>query len=412
MGGEVAEVYDKVPATGGQRGIGRLFVGVFRFSDAAMLRKCLEEAFAGGEEGMGSFYQAVRLYSGRIPLEARRAEDWLDIGHADRYHGARLAVGARQFNHIAVDRNRGMLRKTSDDREKLIGEIRWYLKLPTDVEYVRPRIFDYSMDYEEPYVVMEYYAYHTLHELFLYGDLGRSQWREIFERVRFILGDFGRYTVRDSAIRPSLEEVYWGKTAQRMARLRENASFSSFFERDVTVNGTEYRSLGGVMDALEAAIPGMLYDAGEFPIIHGDLCFSNMMVDDSFSFVKLVDPRGRFGSYDIYGDRRYEMAKLLHSVDGRYDFIIKDLFSVECDLGSASIRYKIRERGTERGVGRVFMDVFGGEMGGDWEKVELIEGLLFLSMIPLHGESLAHQMAMLGTALEILGRVVDVRAGD
>ena len=49
------------------------------------------------------------------------------------------------------------------------------------------------------------------------------------------------------------------------------------------------------------------------------------MVDDNFSFIKVIDPRGKFGTYDIYGDFRYELAKLFHSVDGKYDFIIKDL---------------------------------------------------------------------------------------
>ncbi len=35
----------------------------------------------------------------------------------------------------------------------------------------------------------------------------------------------------------------------------------------------------------------MLYDVNEFCIIHGDLCFANMMVDSNCSFVKVIDPR-------------------------------------------------------------------------------------------------------------------------
>lgn len=33
-------------------------------------------------------------------------------------------------------------------------------------------------------------------------------------------------------------------------------------------------------------------------------------------------------------------------------------------------------------------------------------------MIPLHGESIRHQMVMLGTGLEILNRVIDIQIGE
>ena len=58
---------------------------------------------------------------------------------------------------------------------------------------------------------------------------------------------------------------------------------------------------------------------------------------------------------------------------------------------------------------KVFLDTFSAEVGGDLKKIELIEALLFLSMIPLHGESIRHQMVMLGTGLEILNRVIDIK---
>ena len=58
---------------------------------------------------------------------------------------------------------------------------------------------------------------------------------------------------------------------------------------------------------------------------------------------------------------------------------------------------------------KVFLETFSAEVGEDLKKIELIEALLFLSMIPLHGESIRHQMVMLGTGLEILNRVIDIK---
>lgn len=405
--GVITEVYDKKAVNENLRK--KLFVGVFKIMDAPAFRDCLVEALSISERKMSSFYYALQLYSKKHPLRPVHTENWFDIGHEDKYYNSKLEVKAREFNHIAIDKNRGILRKTSDDKDKFIGEIKWYLKLPGDVEYVRPRIFAYSTEYASPYVSMEYYAYHTVHELFLYGDLTLQQWEDVFRRIRFICGDFKRYTVRDENIIPALEDMYLTKTLQRFERMQNDERFKHFFEKPIMVNGRTYKSLKSVADLLRWIVPQMLYDVDSFSIIHGDLCFANIMIDGNLSFVKVIDPRGKFGQYDIYGDNRYELAKLFHSVDGKYDFIIKDLFVTEYDLEKADISYRIQDRKRDFELYEVFKSAFGAEIGSDLKKIELIEALLFLSMIPLHGESLEHQIVMLGTGLDILNRVIDIR---
>lgn len=406
-GGTIIEIYDKTQ----KKVVGEksLFVGVFKLTDAEAFRRCLATAFAEENLSMSTFYYALMLYSQKHPMEAVPTSNWFDIGHIDRYYDTQLEVKSREFNHITIDRDRGILKKTSDDKEKFIGEVLWYLKLPADIEYVRPRIFSYSIDYNAPYVSMEYYSYHTLHELFLYGDLTSGQWKDIFNRIRFVYNDFRRYTVKDSSIRASLEDMYLRKTINRLDKLRNDGHFAKFFESSICVNGVQYESLDHICNRLKEAIPQMLFDVDSFSIIHGDLCFANIMVDSNMSFVKVIDPRGKFGSFDIYGDTRYELAKLFHSIDGKYDFLIKDLFDLEFNAEVCRIDYKVKDRVRGYDLYQLFVNVFKEEIGGDLKKIELIEALLFLSMIPLHGESVRHQMVMLGTGLEILDRVVKVK---
>ena len=404
--GRITNIYDKKLIDSDTKR--KLFVGVFSIMDSRYFRRCLEDAFIKENIGMNTFYFALKLYSAKYPMKAIPTENWFDIGHQDKYYNSRLEVRAREFNHIAVDKNRGILRKSSDDKDKFVGEIKWYLKLPGDIEYVRPRIFDYSTSYDNPYVVMEYYSYHTLHELFLYGDLGRQQWIDIFNRVKFVCDDFKRYTVKDEKILPSLEEMYLTKTIQRFDKLKNDNRFHSFFEKNIIINRKEYINLNAINKLLKKIIPEYLYDVESFTIIHGDLCFSNIMVDSNLSFIKVIDPRGKFGAFDIYGDRRYEFAKLFHSVDGKYDYIIKDLFEVKYDTDSAKIIYNINERRNSFDPYKVFIETFSEEIGSNLKKIELIESLLFLSMIPLHGESFEHQLVMLATGLDILNRVVDI----
>ena len=406
--GVITKIYDKSIELRSQKNKGKLIVGVFQVSNAQYFKRCLEKAFQGYEEKISTFYYALKLYSIKYPMKPIKTETWFDIGHVDRYYNSKLEVRAREFNHISIDKERGMLRKCSDDKDKFIGEIKWYLKLPADVEYVRPRIYDYSTSYEDPYIVLEYYAYHTLHELYLYGDLSYHQWMDIFNRIKFVCRDFRRYTVRDNKIVDSLEEMYLLKTLERLDIMKKNKVFRVFFDRTVTVNEKTYLSLDEICGVLKKIIPEMLYDIDSFSIIHGDLCFANIMVDGNLSFIKVIDPRGKFGQYDIYGDPRYELAKLFHSVDGKYDFIIKDLFDITYKLEEAKINYQIRDRERNFDLYQAFLEAFHDEIGNDLKKIKLIEALLFLSMIPLHNESLAHQMVMLGTGLDILNKVTDI----
>ena len=403
--GIITDIHDKEEAYVSDKRE-KLFIGVFMFSSSKLLKSCLREAVESRKQGgINSFYRALQLYSERCPLKAVRTEKWFDIGHIDKYYNTKLEVKAREFNHISIDKDRGILKKTSDDKDKFIGEIKWYLKLPADIEYVRPRIFDYSTSYVAPYVDMEYYAYHTVHELYLYGDLKYNQWHDLFSRIKFICSDFKRYTLKDEKIRESLEDMYLRKTMQRFQKLSEDKRFSAFFEKQIQINGRKFISLTGVIELLKNLIPSMLYDVNEFCIIHGDLCFANMMVDSNCSFVKVIDPRGKFGKYDIYGDSRYELAKLFHSLDGKYDYIIKDLFTVEYDTECAVIDYTINTRVRDYDLFELFKSVFSDEIKDDFDKIVLIEALLFLSMIPLHGESFDHQIVMLATGMELLARV-------
>ena len=203
--------------------------------------------------------------------------------------------------------------------------------------------------------------------------------------------------------------MYLKKTILRLDEIRNLRPFKDFFSTNITINSLVYKSLDDIIDILKRIIPDLLYDVKSFSIIHGDLCFSNIMIDSNFQFVKVIDPRGKFGKYDIYGDPRYDLAKLFHSVDGKYDFIIKDLFTVEYDIKKCVIDYEIIERDRDFNLLDMLKNVFKEEIYRNVEKIELIEALLFLSMIPLHTESVNHQMVMLATGLDILNRVENIR---
>src|SRR6185312_6711836 len=162
---------------------------------------------------------------------------------------------------------------------------------------------------------------------------------------------------------------------------------------------SEKWTIGRVLQTLDSVVEDSgLLKIDELTPIHGDFCFSNLLYDYKVRLVKMIDPRGDFGVPGVFGDRRYDLAKLAHSYAGKYDLIIADRFSVEV---GAEGRLRI-DMQTDDYYTRV-QSIFDTILLPDMElrkQVYTLQALLFLSMLPLHVDKPRRQLAMLATGLE------------
>lgn len=381
-----------------------IFIGLFGINDPYNFNHLIN-IDTNTQKNIDPFYIALYKYNLAHDLYAIKTQTWLDTGHISNYLNAKTKVAAREFNTIKIDEKRGILKKYSINKDKLINEISWYLKLPAQLQYLSPRIYNYSLNSETPYVSMEYYGYHTLHELLIYGNVTLLKWHNIFQKLLFVLNDMENYQTHKSIedMKSSLEKIYQEKTFSRLNHLRNNPSFSIFFEKPIYINDVKFLSLNEYIPLLRNLIDQLLINSfnGTFNIIHGDLCFSNIFIEDTYNFIRLIDPRGNFGKFDIYGDSRYEIAKLLHTLEGKYDYIIEDMFSIQ--VHSNRITFTISDYSKD--VLKIFKHVFSQKLYNIRE-LRLIEATLFLSMIPLHSDFPDRQMAMLATGIQILDSIV------
>ena len=310
------------------------------------------------------------------------------------------------FNVIQVDEIRGILEKTSRNKRKLIAEINWYLKLPDSLQYLLPHIYEYSQDAENPYVRMEYYGYRTLHDLMLGDELSDRNWREIFKHLRFYVEDMQRYKLpsEPDKIQTAVRAMYVDKTINRLETIRSRNEFRHFFDQPIVVNGLEHRSIDKIIELLPSLVGVFLVpdSSNNFSIIHGDLCLPNILIEETYKFMRLIDPRGSFGAFDIYGDSRYDLAKLFHSMEGRYDYIVSDRFTASAI--DNRIDYSV-DGNCER-IWAIFNEVFAPLLDGKQSAIRLIEATLFLSMIPLHSDAPERQFAMLATGVELFDSVL------
>jgi hypothetical protein len=385
-----------------------VFVGAFSFSNPRLLVNHLHAALRNPISlSTDAFYLAVQTYYAGCAEPhfcCTRACQWFDLGHVDTYYAARQQrMGERAFNTVKVDPQRGLLTKKSKHTQKFVDEIAWYLKLPPHLHYIAPRVFSHSLDQAQPFLEMEFYGYPPLSDTYVFGNLDLEVWTEIFNALNVVLNDMGRHHLRAerATIREALRDMYVRKTTERLAQIRHDPRFAEIFFGRLRVNGLPVRPLAEAMEHLETILETAgLLNADTMCVIHGDLCFSNILYDRRSRLIRLVDPRGRFGPFDIYGDARYELAKLSHSVNGGYDFLVNGLFHLEQTEDEIVLHVFESER--HREIQRLFNERVLAGAPGLLRQVRLLEALLFLSMAPLHADKPRSQLAFLARGLELL----------
>ena len=107
---------------------------------------------------------------------------------------------------------------------------------------------------------------------------------------------------------------------ERLAKIEDLVPFAR--EKSIKINGKTCRNIYFYKRELEQKLEQLT--CRQFHFIHGDCTFSNLMLREDGNPV-LIDPRGYFGFTELYGDVRYDWAKLYYSIVGNYDrFNLKD----------------------------------------------------------------------------------------
>lgn len=383
-------------------------IGYYSFSDTKSLLSCCVKARLLLKKEISA---ALIMYQEKHSLLTKQAKDWIDLGHTSGLIKAKNNLfSARSFNSISVDIQKGLLIKSSTKIQKLEDEALWYLNLPEYLKIYAPRLINFSKNNQKACLVQELYGYPTLQELYLSGEVNLEDWRCIIEKLFILHKDFERY--KKSVNKKLLLWLYFDKTCERLAELKAQ---NIYWEKILThgfekINGKKYLSILSLKKDIKNFVD-LLCENGEETIIHGDYCFSNILFDSSNYVFKLIDPRGRLNSEaTIYGDPRYDIAKLRHSIVGLYDFIVQDLFKLE--ESQEGFVYKIFTTSDYNTLTEIF-DKYTKINGFEPKEIKFIEGLLFLSMIPLHKDNFNRQKMFYIRALELLNETLrDTNRGN
>lgn len=169
----------------------------------------------------------------------------------------------------------------------------------------------------------------------------------------------------------SMKEAYFNKTMKRLSRIEDLVPFGR--ERYIRVNGRLCRNIFFFRDRLEHALEQLRCD--RFAFIHGDCTFSNLMLRENGEPV-LIDPRGYFGFTKLYGDERYDWAKLYYSIAGNYDQFNLKKFTLDIgENADEGVRLSVASNGWED-MEETFFDL----TGTDRHEIRLLHAVIWLSL--------------------------------
>lgn len=377
--------------------------GFYAFLDGEYLKTALEDCLHKEKTQISDL---LRKYQEKKTIKAKETFAWFDFGNVDNLIKSRqLLLQSRYFNSLKVDPILNTITKTSDFDDKLRNELLWFDNLPNELQVLCPRILSRKVIDGKLQLKQEYYGYPTLAELYLFSDLGVDEWESIIFRLVELHSEFEKY-VSEMPFE-SFDEIYRVKTWERVDKMvRFSPEWHNLIEglEHIVINGTSFKTVGMLKPWIHQRIL-KITETGKSTIIHGDFCFSNILFDLNGHIARLIDPRGSFGEVGIYGDARYDMAKFLHSLHGGYDFIVTDQFCLN-ELDKKVFEFEVSQNPYKEILTKIFIDKLE-KNGFDTSDIYFIEGLLFLSMLPLHKDKPKRQLAMYLTTLRIFNEIYE-----
>jgi len=379
-----------------------VLTGYYHLTDAEWLSQCVNAALQAKERELS---RVLIRYAARRPLKAVTVQQWFDFGHIDTLVDSRnRLLHARYFNSLKVDPLYHTVTKLSQDNGKLEDELNWYLSLPEELRVLCPRIVrSFHAAEGKISITQEHYGYPTLAELYVYSDLRKETWTSILKILFRLHNEFRKYP--GNLEKQHVFDMYATKTAQRLNMLVAEGPFwqELMDHPTIQVNGKELRNLPELREFIHLKSKEIVENS-TITIIHGDYCFSNILFDINSQIMRLIDPRGSFGKKGIYGDPRYDIAKLRHSISELYDFVVADMFRIVASADHRTFDVNLYSTEVTKRASESF-DQLLEQNGYVLEEIKFIEALLFLSMIPLHKDKPLRQQLMYCIGITLLNDI-------
>lgn len=369
--------------------------GFFSFSSSISLIRSLVVA-------KYNFVDALNIYNNIYKIKVVPVDFWYDFGHLQNYfHSRRLVTTARSFNSMEITKY--TVKKSSSDHFKMAAEANWLKSIPEAIQPYGVRIFNSGMseDKSKSYYSTDYQYAPNLAELFVFSRVGRLTWNKILNSCADFLQAASLY--RGGVPRDSyLSNLVHNKTNDRINAYANNVGFD--LDHPLSINGKGFPSMREIVRKLQGYVKD---DPTQFStVMHGDFCFSNILYNSRTQRISVIDPRGYVfpDKAEIYGDIRYDIAKLSHSIIGFYDLIVAGRYSLSSQ-SPYEMTLEFEHVPVRSWLKRKFSRLKIAGVATNSKEVQAITALLFVSMLPLHADRPDRQRAFIANAVRLYSKI-------
>jgi hypothetical protein len=214
----------------------------------------------------------------------------------------------------------------------------------------------------------------------VHGSMDEAEFENLMDKYFFFFKSRHVKDCTGEEFQKKSDALYVDKINDRIADLKKLPEFQKIKAMLDASEGTSIDALVDRYFALKEKIESRVHYPRQLVIGHGDPCFANALYNKSTKTLKFIDPKGALTENDLWTNAYYDVAKLSHSVCGRYDFFNNALFEIKVGE-DFSYHLEIPFDNTR------YIEIFRRkveENGFDYLSVRIYEASLFLSMLPLH----------------------------
>jgi len=368
--------------------------GFFSFNDIRSLVKVLVK-------NKNSFVDAVKEYSNQNKMDYKEVSNWMDFGHINNYFKSRSMITTqREFNSLRIEN--GIVIKSSFNEKKILAESAWFADIPNSIKFYTPQQLGSGyLNSNQAFYKLEYLSCIPLNEVYVHALNSPFFWSKIFKHIRLFLSTCAQVEETninkdDERLAENYKLLVVEKTKKRVLEYIKKSD--SDFDLKTSLNSVKLPSLNSIMEECILKVKG---DPYIFGILHGDLCFSNILYDTRSDRIKVVDPRGLDinDNFSCLGDLRYDYSKLNHSVIGLYDYIVAGAYSLN-EAVNFEFEFEILIDDRVHQIQEIYMkDMKLAKLSPLSLMPETI--LLFFAMLPLHADSPKRQRAFIANILRL-----------
>ncbi|MFM4704714.1 hypothetical protein [Aeromonas bivalvium] len=343
------------------------------------------------------FINGVREYCKETSVEFSETEKWFDFGHINSYFQSKANFTTqRSFNELEITSR--FVKKSSSNQNKIKAESNWFKNIPEDIRFYTPHYLGDGIDSNGSfYYKLEYLYNLALNELYVFADTPNVVWSEILNHCfDFIEACYKYHSSSPISSQLDTNSLFAEKTNERLSVYMTNKGFSIDDQWDF--NG-QHLSIKEVLSDCHPYLP----KTSSPTVMHGDLCFSNIIYDFRTNCIKVIDPRGidHKGNITIEGDEKYDISKLAHSIIGLYDYIIAGYHTTSINWLERKISFSMPSMVKHTQLQEFFIKSVEDRFGVLPLSLYAMQVHLFLSMLPLHDDDKARQDALFSNAFRL-----------